>query len=112
MNKNAQKEINAKVLEMVDLFNEGFEEIEPVKRLRSCTASVHTCVLKATGEVVYVLQSYNTLIAIISGNVLYDFLRYVYGYTSTSAQHIAKFRNDYLPWFKGCHREVLRYYPV
>ena len=111
MNKNAQKEINAKVIEMVDLFNEGFEEIDPVKSLRSCTASVHTCVLKATGEVVYVLKSYNTIIAIISGNVLYDFLRYVYGYTSTSAKHVAKFRDDYLPWSRT-GREELRYYPV
>ena len=27
--------------------------------------------------------------------ICYDVLRLVYGYTSTSAQHIAKFRHDY-----------------
>ena len=106
MRKDAQKEINAKVIEMVELFNEGFEEIEPVRRLRSCSALVHTCVIKATGEVVYALQSYDTIIAIISGNSLYDFLRYVYGYTSTSAKHIAIFKYDYLA------RYEYRYYPV
>ena len=112
MSKKAiQEEINAKVLEMVDLFNKGFEEIEPVKRLRSCSACVHTCTLNETGEVVYVLQSYGTLIAIISGNTLYDFLRYVYGYTSTSAQHIAKFRSDYLKSYILPYHEY-RYYPV
>ena len=113
MSKKAiQEEINVKVLEMVDLFNEGFEEIEPVERLRSCSACVHTCMLKATGEVVYVLQSYGTFIAIISGNSLYDFLRYVYGYTSASAQHIAKFRNDYMSRYGWNDRHEYRYYPV
>ena len=27
--------------------------------------------------------------------VMYDFSRYVYGYTATTSQHIAKFANDY-----------------
>ena len=45
----------------------------------------------------YVLQSYNTIIACIdkNDNTLYDFLRVVYGYTATSAQHISKFYQDY-----------------
>ena len=110
--KEAQKEVNEKVLEMVDLFNAGYTEIEPVKRLRSCSACVHTCMLTETGEVVHVLQSYNTLIAIISGNTLYDFLRYVYGYTATSAQHVAKFRSDYIRWYGYSEMQEYRYYPV
>lgn len=42
------------------------------------------------------LISYDTLVAFIdfSGN-LYDVLRLVYGYTSTSAKHINKFRKKF-----------------
>lgn len=41
-----------------------------------------------------VLRSYDTLIAVYypDTDTIYDALRYVYGFTSTSAQHIAKFR--------------------
>lgn len=62
-----------------------------VKRLRSCNA----CVMETKNF--YILQSYNTKVAAIdkATGVLYDFLRYVYGYTATSAQHIAKFAKDY-----------------
>lgn len=42
------------------------------------------------------LVSYNTMIAYIDENgVLVDILRLVYGYTATSAKHIAKFRNKF-----------------
>lgn len=42
------------------------------------------------------LRSFNTFVAAIDeqGNC-YDFLRIVYGYTATSAQHISKFYHDY-----------------
>ena len=45
-----------------------------------------------------VLKSYNTIVALFSKETecVYDFLRYVYGYTATSAKHIAKFRNLYV----------------
>ena len=61
------------------------------KQLRSCQAYVMET------ENYYVLKSYNTIIACInkSNDALYDFLRGVYGYTSTSAQHISKFNKDY-----------------
>ena len=39
-------------------------------------------------------------------DTLYDFLRYVYGYTSTSAQHIAKFDKDYGRGKWGCANRV------
>lgn len=63
----------------------------PCTKLRSCTAWVYET------ENFYLLQSYKTIVAIISkdSNTLYDALRTVYGYTPTSAQHIAKFQNDY-----------------
>lgn len=61
------------------------------KRLRSCTAWVYET------SNYYLLKSYRTFICAIeksTGNI-YDALRWAYGYTSTSAQHIAKFRHDY-----------------
>lgn len=62
-----------------------------VGQLRTCNAQV------LNFEDYYVLKSYNTIVAAVSksfGNS-FDFLRLVYGYTATSAQHISKFRNDY-----------------
>lgn len=42
------------------------------------------------------LVSYSTMVAYIQGDgVLFDILRLVYGYTATSAKHIAKFRNKF-----------------
>ena len=61
------------------------------KQLRYCQATV------AETEYFYILWSYNTPIAAINKatGVCIDFLRLVYGYTATSAQHIAKFCSDY-----------------
>ena len=44
-------------------------------------------------EDIIILRSYQTVIAIYDKreNTVYDFLRAVYGYTSTSCQHIRKF---------------------
>lgn len=58
-------------------------------RLRTCNAKV------ATFSDYTILVSYNTLVAFIKDDVLYDVLRYNYGYTATSARHIAKFAHDY-----------------
>ena len=61
------------------------------KRLRSCSAETFE-----TENYIF-LRSYHTIVAFIeksTGN-LYDVLRYVYGYTSTSAQHISKFYQDF-----------------
>lgn len=60
-------------------------------RLRTCSAVV------IETEHYFILQSYLTLVAVIdkATDVLYDVLRYAYGYTSTSAQHISKFEKDY-----------------
>ena len=71
-------------------------------QLRSCSADVWET------PIAYHLRSYNTFVATIdkSTGILYDYLRYVYGYTATSAQHISKFAQDY-----GA-TEILRYRPV
>lgn len=61
------------------------------KRLRSCTAWVYET------ENYYLLKSYNTFIASVNkeDGKLFDALRMVYGFTSTSAQHVSKFWHDY-----------------
>lgn len=65
--------------------------LEEPAQLRHCKACVYET------DTWYLLKSYNTLVAAIRKTTgdCFDALRYVYGYTSTSAQHIAKFRNDY-----------------
>nr|DAD92804.1 MAG TPA: hypothetical protein [Podoviridae sp. ctFkM10] len=65
------------------------------ERLRTCNAHVYRT------PHFTVLRSYNTIVAAIyqrtpiAAPVFIDFLRLVYGYTSTSVQHIAKFKHDY-----------------
>ena len=93
MKKELQKIENDIVLQEIDKINADLKNgVQFIRRLRTCNA----CVL-ASGNY-YLLQSYNTIIAAADadGN-LYDFLRYVYGYTATSAQHISKFFKDYAP---------------
>ena len=87
MNQSIVNEITRGV---VDFINEDGKAIF-VRRLRTCNATV------LETEHFFVLQSYRTYVAAIDKetNTLYDFLRYVYGYTATSAQHIAKFAHDY-----------------
>lgn len=93
MKKAIQENENAIVKAMYERFEKSLEENGDyyVERLRSCSATVR----ENTDFII--LVSYNTVVAIVdkaTGN-LYDFLRYVYGYTATSAQHISKFAHDY-----------------
>lgn len=85
--KNAENKINA-------------GDYSAKQRLRSCTAYKYYFKREGTPYEIVVLQSYSTVVAMAyidnegkSINV-FDFLRIVYGYTATSAQHIAKFRNE------------------
>lgn len=67
--------------------NDGAPRVE---RLRSCNAHVEFY------NDYIVLVSYSTIVAFIDENgKLFDVLRLVYGYTATSAQHIAKFKDDF-----------------
>ena len=92
MNKKAQEAVTAKC--MVE-YNKAMVEMkvgyENKGRLRTCTAEV----LETAGY--WILKSYNTIVAVTSKDtgICYDVLRVVYGYTSTSNQHIAKFTHDY-----------------
>lgn len=51
----------------------------------------------------------NIVIAIIDKrtDTLYDFLRHVYGYNSTSAKHISKFSNEYGMGKWGCTHSLI-----
>ena len=74
----------------------------PWKRLHSCSADV----LETPSF--FILRSYNTVVAVIdklTGNT-WDVLRMVYGYTATSAQHIAKFSKDYGTGKRYTWREI------
>lgn len=83
-----------------ELRNE-YGTVVPV-RLRSCNARV----FETTHY--YFLQSYKTFVACIDKEqgALVDVLRYVYGFTSTSAQHISKFEKDYGKGKWGCEARV------
>ena len=92
MKKNEQAWINEIVNEEYRKFSEETSHtgMQYIGRLRSCSAEVWA------SDSYYILRSYNTIIAIIDSNgILYDFLRMVYGYTATSAQHVNKFGHDY-----------------
>lgn len=61
------------------------------EQLNNCKATVYDT------QNYYILKSYNTVVAAIDKNTdtCYDWLRLVYGYTATSAQHISKFMKKY-----------------
>ena len=114
MKKSEQLAINEQVVALVNDLNTPNNYTGNFERLRSCSAEVAPVIDADTGELLYyVLRSYRTIIAAIDvrTDTLYDFLRYVYGYTATSAQHIAKFDHDYGMGKWGCtnrftYREV------
>lgn len=74
------------------------------KKLRTCNAKVYET------RNWYILQSYETPVAYIwkHGYEIYDNLRIEYGYTATSAQHIAKFIHDYTPYPRDFPRYTAR----
>ena len=105
MKKSEQLAINEQVVALVNSFNSSNNYALNWRKLRSCSAEVAPIIDAETGELIYyVLRSYRTVVAAIDvrTDTLYDFLRYVYGYTSTSAQHISKFNHDYGNGKWGC----------
>ena len=109
MKKSEQLAINEQVLTLVNDFNTTNNYTGNFKRLRSCSAEVAPVIDAETGELLYyVLRSYHTIVAAIDvrTDTLYDFLRYVYGYTSTSAKHISKFDKEYGMGKWGCTNRV------
>ena len=100
MTKKEQLKINEKVEAILyEVYHiDRHERASEWKRLRK--SSAYVCKLGRF----YILKSYSTIVAAIDtcDDNCYDFLRLVYGYTATSAQHIAKFRNDYGAGKWGC----------
>lgn len=96
--KELQKKENRIVEDLYRLIVNGYyvgESLIECTQLRTCKAKVYIFPSQIF------LMSYNTIVAIIDrkGRVLIDILRYIYGYSATSAQHIAKFRCDYSNYF-------------
>lgn len=100
MKKHEQLEINKNVDSIIAEINSisNIEVCMDCKQLRACQAWVYKF-----GRF-YLLRSYNTFVAAIDtwDDTCYDFLRKVYGYTATSAQHISKFKHDYGAGTRGC----------
>ena len=115
MEKMTKKEVQTQINDIcLSAMEDAQKELDAIpyadriwKRLRSCSAEV------ITTENYYILRSYRSLVAFIDRrcDTLYDVLRYVYGYTATSAQHITKFNHDYCARCWGCD-VVRRFYDV
>ena len=86
-----QERMNERTQLFVEWFNAQHGTPIKCKRLRTSQAMVFEF------DDCYILQSYHTIVAGIRKDTgeEFDFLRMVYGYTATSAQHIAKFFADY-----------------
>ena len=104
MKKEEQKSINEKCALAYADFMRIDETVLSTIRLRTCQA-----VVVKTPNYIF-LRSYNTVVAFIDLNTdeFYDVLRMVYGYTSTSSQHIAKFKHDYRNYWI----DEYRYYDI
>lgn len=75
----------------IQIVNAELGKVLSVRRLHKCQAYVYETASY------YLLKSYSTFVAFIrkSDWECFDILRNVYGYSASSAQHIAKFKRDY-----------------
>lgn len=91
MTRREQLIINDYCEREITIVESELANVVSVKRLRTCNAYVYET------NSYYILKSYSTFVAFIRKKdcECFDILRNVYGYTATSAQHIAKFKNDY-----------------
>lgn len=107
MKKQEQLSINNKIEVDMEKCKDEFcatpdNKMPPKIRLNHCHAWTQDF------EGFTVLWSYNTAVAVYdkSTDTLYDVLRGVYGYTATSAKHIAKFQRLCNPARVLTYREV------
>lgn len=107
MKKQEQALLNTTIFDAVDTFDCAImfvpdDKMPPKKRLNHCQAWVQDFGFCT------VLWSYNTVVAYYDNfhGTLYDVLRMKYGYTASSAQHIAKFRHLVRPTNELTYREV------
>ena len=101
--KIKQQIINNAIHLALNEYENQNDNMVKVGRLRTCNATVYE------NERYIVLISYTTAVAFIDkqDRRAYDILRLIYGYTATSAQHIAKFFSDYARGY-----EQYRYYNI
>ena len=97
--KEHQPVINDIVVDALELWNEG--HVVSTTKLNRCKASI-----VKLDNYCRALLSYGTLVALFDevNGEFYDALRYTYGYTSTSAKHIAKFRDMLRPLINAEYR--------
>lgn len=102
MTRQEQLIINDYCEREIPIVESEIANIVSVKKLRTCKAYVYET------DSYYLLKSYSTFVAFIrkSDGECFDILRNVYGFTSTSAQHIAKFKNYYHAVSTNIWREV------
>lgn len=91
MKKNEQITINSYVHHTFNVINTLMGASEPPAWYQLYQCKAHWGIV---GDWM-ILRSYSTIVAAYNPETdeLFDFLRLVHGYTATSAQHIAKFRN-------------------
>ena len=106
MKKEQQKVINYVAKNIFDMAMTEYEKRpwyngKNWERLRYCKAEV------IETENFYILRSNSTIVAVIekASDICVDMRRHEYGFTSTSAQHIAKFRRAYGGDKWGCKIE-------
>lgn len=104
MKKEDQKYINSICTYVYSKAMEEYESRNYINcgQLRSCSAEV------LETENYFLLRSYNTIVGVMNkrSRELIDVLRFVYGYTATSAQHMAKFGHDYYETKRYTYRNV------
>lgn len=103
MTKNEQSIINQLISNEKSRAEIELGNYYNITRLRRCQAFIYE-----TAHY-YWLKSYGIFVAFIdkTTDTCYDILRPVYGYTDTSAQHIAKFRHDYGQDKFGVHQSYM-----
>ncbi len=91
MKKEVQRSIN-QIAEAI--YTDAMSEYERECRYDDCERLLHCQAWVYETTNYYLLRSYDTIVAVIdkTSYTIVDVLRMVYGFTRTSAQHIAKFR--------------------
>lgn len=110
MTHHEQRKINKSVESACTAAFDGYvpNDVISRKRLRTCKAEV------VETSRWFILWSYSTIVAAVDKEtgIGYDFLRLVYGFSATSAQHIAKFFRDYGIRGTGGSGLEMRWYPL
>ena len=102
MTRQEQLIINDYCEREISIVSAELGKVLSVRRLHKCQAYVYETASY------YLLMSYATYVAFIRKSDLecFDILRNLYGYSASSARHIAKFKRDYHAASTQTWREV------